>query len=262
MLSIHPAPRQVSSSRPVSVIERMTCILDAFDRGTPVWTLPALVQHTGLPRSTTHRILEQLVRLRWLHHTPGGYRLGLRVLELGGLAAEHNELRGALAPVVAELAADTGAVAQLGVLDGSDVLCLDRSGGRGATAGDGALGRRVPAGSATLGKALLAALEPHEVSEVLGRDATGDQLARGIAGRQLFRELARIRGRRGVVIERSENLENTWDMALAVRCSGGVVTGFSLHGKASVDTEAGIRLLRRAAREATRRLAQCELGSV
>uniref|UniRef100_UPI003D7BA18C helix-turn-helix domain-containing protein n=1 Tax=Nocardia farcinica TaxID=37329 RepID=UPI003D7BA18C len=61
---------------PVSMIERMTVILDAFDAETPTVTLLGLTERTGLPRSTVYRILDQMVRLRWLAHTPGGYRLG------------------------------------------------------------------------------------------------------------------------------------------------------------------------------------------
>ncbi|MGY2061211.1 helix-turn-helix domain-containing protein, partial [Nocardia gipuzkoensis] len=51
----HPAER---GSNPVSMIERMTLILDAFDASTPTLTLLELVDRTGLPRSTVHRILD------------------------------------------------------------------------------------------------------------------------------------------------------------------------------------------------------------
>ncbi len=69
---------------PVSMIERMTVILDAFDPHTPSLSLLDLADRTGLPRSTLHRILDQMIRLRWLTHPTGGYRLGMRPLELGG----------------------------------------------------------------------------------------------------------------------------------------------------------------------------------
>ena len=45
---------------PVSMIERMSLLLDLFDAATPRLTLAELSERSGLPRSTTHRILDQL----------------------------------------------------------------------------------------------------------------------------------------------------------------------------------------------------------
>ncbi|MEW1736825.1 helix-turn-helix domain-containing protein [Nocardia beijingensis] len=114
----------------------MTLILEAFDGATPTLTLVELSERTGLPRSTVHRILDQLVRLRWLAHAPGGYRLGLRTLELGGLAADHNEIRDAVSPLLHDVCQQTGMVGHLGVLDGREVLYLDKIGGLRRIAGE------------------------------------------------------------------------------------------------------------------------------
>ena len=145
---------------PVSMIERMTLILDAFDAATPTLTLLEIVERTGLPRSTVHRILDQMIRLRWLAHTSGGYRLGMRTLELGGLTADHNEIRDTVGPLLHELAQRTGMVGHLAVLDGREVVYLDKVGGRFAAALPTRLGGRMPAHATALGKAMLAALEP------------------------------------------------------------------------------------------------------
>ena len=99
------------------MIERMTLLLDLFDAATPRLTLAELAERSGLPRSTTHRILDQLVALRWLDHSGQSYVLGMRALELGGLAVAHHELREVAAPLLADLHQRTGAVATLAVLD-------------------------------------------------------------------------------------------------------------------------------------------------
>ena len=55
---------------PPSMVERMTLILDSFDGRRDRLTLEDVARRTELPRSTTHRIVDQLVRLRWLQRTP------------------------------------------------------------------------------------------------------------------------------------------------------------------------------------------------
>ncbi|MGY1944126.1 IclR family transcriptional regulator [Nocardia asiatica] len=244
---------------PVSMIERMTLILDAFDGVTPTLTLVELAERTGLPRSTVHRILDQLIRLRWLAHAPGGYRLGLRTLELGGLAAEHNELRDAVSPLLHDLCQQTGMVGHLGVLDGRDVLYLDKIGGRCAATVPTRLGGRMPAHSTALGKALLATLEP-SVVEASFRDRLPQLTARTLADRaELHRELGRIRNRQGVAVDNEESVVGIACVAVPIRGRGAAVAAVSLSSRlgadrAVLDTARLARALAEVAQEAGRNL--------
>ncbi|MGK8507895.1 IclR family transcriptional regulator [Nocardia asiatica] len=244
---------------PVSMIERMTLILDAFDGVTPTLTLVELAERTGLPRSTVHRILDQLIRLRWLAHAPGGYRLGLRTLELGGLAAEHNELRDAVSPLLHDLCQQTGMVGHLGVLDGRDVLYLDKIGGRCAATVPTRLGGRMPAHSTALGKALLATLEP-SVVEASFRDRLPQLTARTLADRaELHRELGRIRNRQGVAVDNEESVVGIACVAVPIRGRGAAVAAVSLSSRlgadrAVLDTAQLARALAEVAQEAGRNL--------
>ncbi|MGK8506323.1 IclR family transcriptional regulator [Nocardia asiatica] len=244
---------------PVSMIERMTLILDAFDGVTPTLTLVELAERTGLPRSTVHRILDQLIRLRWLAHAPGGYRLGLRTLELGGLAAEHNELRDAVSPLLHDVCQQTGMVGHLGVLDGRDVLYLDKIGGRCAATVPTRLGGRMPAHSTALGKALLATLEP-SVVEASFRDRLPQLTPRTLADRaELHRELGRIRNRQGVAVDNEESVVGIACVAVPIRGRGAAVAAVSLSSRlgadrAVPDTARLARALAEVAQEAGRNL--------
>ncbi|WP_280491596.1 IclR family transcriptional regulator [Nocardia asiatica] len=244
---------------PVSMIERMTLILDAFDGVTPTLTLVELAERTGLPRSTVHRILDQLIRLRWLAHAPGGYRLGLRTLELGGLAAEHNELRDAVSPLLHDLCQQTGMVGHLGVLDGRDVLYLDKIGGRCAATVPTRLGGRMPAHSTALGKALLATLEP-SVVEASFRDRLPQLTPRTLADcAELHRELGRIRNRQGVAVDNEESVVGIACVAVPIRGRGAAVAAVSLSSRlgadrAVLDTARLARALAEVAQEAGRNL--------
>ncbi|NUS42747.1 MAG: IclR family transcriptional regulator [Mycobacteriaceae bacterium] len=240
---------------PVSMIERMTLILDAFDASTPTLTLLGLVERTGLPRSTVHRILDQMIRLRWLAHASGGYRLGLRALELGGLTADHNEIRDAVGPLLHELSQRTGMAGHLAVLDGRDVVYLDKAGGRFAAALPTRLGGRMPAHSTALGKAMLACLEPAIAEAALqGRGAhTLPRLTpRTLCDAPtLHRELERIRLRQGVAVDREECVTGIVCVAAPVRGRGAAPAALSLSGPAdAVHVERLARVVLEVAHEA------------
>ncbi|MEV6771658.1 IclR family transcriptional regulator [Nocardia sp. NPDC051030] len=217
---------------PVSMIERMTLILDAFDASTPTLTLLGLVERTGLPRSTVHRILDQMIKLRWLAHTSGGYRLGMRALELGGLTADHNEIRDAVSPLLHELSQRTGMVGHLAVLDGRDVVYLDKAGGRFASSLPTRLGGRMPAHATGVGKAMLACLEPN-IAEAALRNRLPRLTPRTICEPEaLARELQQIRLRQGVAIDREEAVVGIACVAAPLRGRGTAPAALSLSGRA------------------------------
>ncbi|MEV5648523.1 IclR family transcriptional regulator [Nocardia sp. NPDC052254] len=228
----HPSAHRATAPTPVSMIERMTLILDAFDAGTPSLTLLELVERTGLPRSTVHRILDQMIRLRWLAHSAGGYRLGMRTLELGGLTADHNEIRDAVSPLLHELSQRTGMVGHLAVLDGREVVYLDKAGGRFAAALPTRLGGRMPAHATALGKAMLSALEP-AIAEAAFHTRQPRLTPRTLSDPDaLHRELGQIRLRQGVAIDREEAMAGIACVAAPLRGRGTPPAALSLSGRA------------------------------
>ncbi|MBF6289723.1 IclR family transcriptional regulator [Nocardia cyriacigeorgica] len=218
---------------PASMIERMTLILNAFDGPAPVLTLLDVVDRTGLPRSSVHRIIDQMLRLRWLAHAPGGYRLGTRALELGGLAVEHLEIRQTVSPLLPELCRRTGLVAHLGVLDGPDVLVVDKVADRCGAGIPTRLGGRMPAHCTAIGKALLATLSPR-VLELAFRERLPQLTPRTIGHRDdLRRELDRVRDHQGIAVDHGEALSGVACVAVAIRtdAESGGLAAVSLSGR-------------------------------
>jgi len=205
---------------PPSMVERMTLILDRFPDRHARLSLEQVSRSTGLPRSTAHRILEQLVRLEWLAHTPEGYALGRRALGLGG-PHDHESLRAAASPHLHELLMRTGAVVHLGVLDGARVRYLDKLGGRFASRVPSRVGGAAPAHCTGLGRAMLAWLAPEEVDTVLD-GPLGVRTAATIGDLDaLHLELGRIRGRGGLAVERGECVRGLGCVAAAIRVGTG-----------------------------------------
>ena len=123
------ADATVEPATPSAVIDRISLVLDAFD-GPGRLTLAQIVRRTGLPRSSAHRMLERLVQLRWLRRSGRDYELGMRLVELGSLAVHQDRLVRAARPLLGELHRATGLVVHLAVLDGPDVVYLEKVGDR------------------------------------------------------------------------------------------------------------------------------------
>jgi DNA-binding IclR family transcriptional regulator len=149
----------------MTMVDRFTSIIDAFDDTTVGLSLDQVAARAELPRSTTHRILDHLVRLNWLSHSERGYGLGKRALSWGAGDLTDLRLREAAAPVLHDLQVDTGAVIHLGVLDGADIVHVDKLGGRSAPHVPTRVGTRFAATDVALGLAVLAALPPEEFDD-------------------------------------------------------------------------------------------------
>jgi DNA-binding IclR family transcriptional regulator len=226
-----------TESRPPSMVERMTLIMDCFDGSHSRLLLEDIARRTGLPRSTAHRILDQLERLQWVEHTRSGYLLGRRVLTWGDRESGHAGLRAAAAPVLHELALKTDLVVHLAILDGTAVEYLDKIGGRRAAAVASRVGGRAPAHCTALGKAILAWLPPEQVDSLYagglrtsGPGEIGDLEA-------LHQTLHRIRERGGLAFERGECVPGVGCAGAAIRGPKGPVGAISLVGPESAPLE-------------------------
>jgi DNA-binding IclR family transcriptional regulator len=159
-----------------SMLERFTAIIDAFDGPVDILSLDQVATCAGLPRSTTHRILDQLVGLHWVAHTDRGYRLGKRAICWGAADADDVRLREAAAPILHHLQMATRAVVHLGVFDNGYIVHIDKLGGSGAAQIPTRVGLRLPAHRVALGMAVLATLPPEQVSASLDPAASAELL--------------------------------------------------------------------------------------
>lgn len=215
---------------PPSMVDRMTVILDAFGGFSARVPLEELARRTRLPRSTVHRILDSLLRLGWVEHSPGGYHLGPRLHRLGG-GAGHGEIRAAAAPTLNDLHHRTGLVVHLGVLDGAELLYLDRIGARPSSPSNARVGGRVPAHATAAGKSILAGLVPEHVDRMYDGTALRRCTDRTIPDLPaLHRDLGRARTRRGVAFARGESTAGVACVGAPIRVDGGTVAALSLCG--------------------------------
>src|SRR5205809_3957584 len=156
-------------------LERGLAILSAFRSGRPLLGVSDLSREVGLSRSTAHRYIATLAGLGYLQQDPPTrkYRLGPRVLDLGFSAINSMDLRELAAPHLQALSDETGHTVNMAVLDGADIVYIERC--RTAQQGQREIdlnlhvGSRLPAYCTSMGKVLLADLDAGDLAEVLGR---------------------------------------------------------------------------------------------
>ena len=138
-----------------TVVGRLEAILASFDGCDHALGLSEISHRVGLPKSTVHRLANQLCAVGWLERNSGGYRVGLKLLELGSVALQRTGLREAAFRHLHSLALRTGLVAHLGILDQDEVVYLDRVTTTRISLPT-RVGGRQPAWCTALGKAMLA----------------------------------------------------------------------------------------------------------
>jgi IclR family transcriptional regulator, pca regulon regulatory protein len=153
-------------------LERGLAILGCFTPTRPVLGIADIAEELDMSRSTTHRYVITLVALGYLEQGASRkYRLGLRVTDLGMSALNSTGLREHAHPYLEELRQRTSYTTNLSVLDGTDILYVDRvrSYRRGQNQIDLGLhtGSRLPAYCTAMGKLLLATLPEPEQRELI-----------------------------------------------------------------------------------------------
>lgn len=188
----------------IEVLNRAVDILEAFtDAPTPNLRLAELAQRTGLPKATLHRLLAALEVLGLVERTEGGHQLGIKLFELGEHVPRKTRLREAALPFMQDLFEATHDTVHLGVLEGTEVVYLERIRGHRSGALASRVGGRLPAYCTGVGKAMLA-FAPEAAMNVLAGKLE-PRTAYTITDHQLFaEELTRIR-KSGVSYDREEN---------------------------------------------------------
>jgi len=140
-----------------SVTARALAVLDAFDGGHRHQTLAAISRRAGLPLTTTHRFVNQLVEAEALIRcADGAYEIGYKLWRLGILASVQSDLRELALPYMEDLFQLGIDAVHIGVLDGVRCLVIDRISGSRSISVLSKPGARLPLHASGIGKVLLA----------------------------------------------------------------------------------------------------------
>jgi IclR family pca regulon transcriptional regulator len=145
-------------------------VLEVFDSEERELTLSQIAAKAGLDAGTTFRLVRTLVELQYLMEVAGTkrYYLGLKVLGLGFNAIARMNPHDSARPVLRSLVGQVREAASIGVLDGADVVYIDRvHAGLVRLGVEVRIGSRVPVYSSAIGHALIAHLPKAERVRIL-----------------------------------------------------------------------------------------------
>ena len=219
----------------VQVLDRAMAIIDALadvghQRDLSLMELAAQLQ---LHKSTAHRLLMILERYRMVEREPhsGRYRLGLRLFELGALAISRFNIRDYARPHLERVLFETEETVHLCVLDGGEVLYVDKVEPSRSVRMASKIGRLAPAHCSAVGKAMLAYLPEREIDDILRQRGLARMTAKTIVTpADLKVELKAIR-ERGYAVDDEEAEDG-------VRCVGAVVLGPNGRPAGAISTSA------------------------
>lgn len=147
-------------------------VLGLFSDRRPAMRMTELAEISGLPMPTLFRIAATLTDEGYLEQLPDGrYRPGTKVLTLGFAALQGQDLVQAATPPLHALADNVKQTVNFGVLSGDRVLYLVRLRTAELVTANIQVGSTLPAVYASMGKVLLAYLEPGELDATLRPDS-------------------------------------------------------------------------------------------
>ncbi|HJV88923.1 MAG TPA: IclR family transcriptional regulator C-terminal domain-containing protein [Holophagaceae bacterium] len=144
----------------VQSLARGLDVLRAFDRENPSMSLSEVSERTGLARAAARRSLLTLGHLGYVGQKGRQFFLTARVLELGFGYLSSLNLPELAMPWMEQLAHRVNESTSLSVLDGQDIVYVARVPVRRVMTIALGVGARLPAFAASMGRVLLAGLDP------------------------------------------------------------------------------------------------------
>ncbi|MEJ8279515.1 IclR family transcriptional regulator [Pseudonocardia spirodelae] len=205
------------------VLARAVRILSVFEPGRAELGVTEIARGAGLHVATASRLVAQLVELGLLTRTAGGrLRIGMRLWELGQRASPTLTLREAALPFLGDLHAVVGQHVQLGVLDGDEVIFVERLSAPRAVVNLTRIAGRLPLHVSSSGLVLLAHAPAGQQERVLAAPRERLTAATVTDPARLRLLLARIR-REGHVVTEGYVHPDATGVAVPVRGRDGTV---------------------------------------
>ena len=209
-----PAP----DASPATAVERALNILEAASQRRDGLTNSEISRKLGIPKSSASYILRTLERRGYLRRDAesGRYRLGLKILSLGGDAQSNLDIADVALPFMRALGEKIRLTVHLAVLDQGEAVYVEKVEAPGFFKVNTWVGRRMFLHSTSVGKCLLAWLPRHEIESLVRAQGLKKRTPKTITTlTKLLADLELVK-QEGYAVDDEEN-------SLGARCLGAPV---------------------------------------
>jgi len=212
-------------------VGRALQLLDCFRLAGPYLGVSEIARMSGLPKSTAFRLLGNLSREGCIERHGGRYRLAVRMFELGSRIVDQQPdgLRDACFPYLIDLHVRTGQTVHLGVLQGADVVYVEKIHGHNSRPTPTAIGARMPASCVGLGKAILAFSAPEVRNPVVAGTLVRRTPFSIVEPGRFARHLEQVRSA-GLALDREESVLGLACVAAPLMADGRPWAAISVSG--------------------------------
>jgi DNA-binding IclR family transcriptional regulator len=214
-------------------VTKTLALLDLFKQGRPEKTATEIARAAQLPLSTAFRLINTLVRLRFVDYAEQTktYRLGLKLLELGHIVSQQLDLPHLALPILTRLSDATGETTHLSIRDGDEGVFIAKVDAVHTVRMHTPLGRRVPLHAGASMKVLLAGMTDDLIDDYIQRRLHVAETEYPPVDPNVIRaQIAKIRAQ-GFGVSASEQTQGAAGVGAPVRNHlGEVVAGLTISG--------------------------------
>lgn len=204
----------------VRALLRSLAILECFSLEKPALSLQEIYRKVELPKSTTFRLVTTLQNAGYLlQRADQRYSLSYKLLLLGSVVRETQDVREITRPLMEELARITGETVTLSTRSGTERICLDVVDSSSALRSVVLPGDRLPLLYGATGKMFLAQLDDRTIEQV----RVAQQVPKKrVTKKGLLEKIAEIR-RNGYVLTQDDRVVGVMAVSVPIRDTSGEV---------------------------------------
>ena len=215
----------------LNILEHLSC------SDTPLGPTK-LAQLTGMDKSTVYRLLSTLSPLGYVHKQQEGYILGPKLVAMVSRYISSLELQTEAKPYLSQLSTDLGLTTHLGMLDGCEVIYVEKMDTVPTAQLYNQIGERKPAYSSSLGKCLLSNLSGSQLNDAMANCQFKAFTSHTITSLREFREhLRQVRAQGWAIDNEETSLGHICVGAPIYDYKGEIIAAVSASGSTAVITK-------------------------
>src|SRR5580692_9983760 len=248
-----------ADSSPATAVERALNILEAAAQRRDGLTNSEISRKLAIPKSSASYILRTLERRGYLRRDAetGRYKLGLKILSLGGDAQSNLDIADLALPFMRSLVERVHLTAHLAVLDQGEAVYVEKVEAPGFFKVNTWVGRRMYLHSTSVGKSLLAWLQKQEMEAIVRQQGMKKRTPKTItAVSRLLADLELVR-EQGYAVDDEENSTGARCLGAPIHdATGSVTAALGVSGTLTQVDEENLSRIADALKETARRISR------